>query len=146
MNGISEFSKRLYYAKKEHWKRERLIFPSPAEIKFIRVMGGHVIVLPFVFSFKTGFPFAWVLSFGHVLRTHGFRREVRVGAYYIDFANDIKWGIEILGKDFHTDVVKEAQREEYLRQRGYRILYIAAVDLYRNPIATRHRAMKFIGT
>ena len=135
----------LYYRGRSQWWRVgRLLFPSPAEMKFIKLMGGTVFSMPIVMSRKTGFPFAIVLWRGHALRKHKMKREVRVGKCFVDFGNDIKWGIEILGFEWHTDVLAEQQREDYIKSYDWRVLYIPAADLWRKSKSTKRRVLKFL--
>lgn len=75
------------------------------------------------------------------------RREVRVGAMYVDFAFVTPYGkkaIEIDGRDFHRDIVKEQERDDYLRARGWQVMHIQALALYHNPESVRKRVIKFL--
>lgn len=130
------------------WRRKmRVLFPSPAEIKFIRMFGGIVITIPFIKYPKTGFPLAIILTIGYRLRRENIQREVRVGAMYIDFASIDRFSkkaIEIDGRNFHRDIVREQRRDDYLYRRGWIVLHIQASDLYRNPKETKKRVMKFL--
>lgn len=66
--------------------------------------------------------------------SHGFEREKKVGPFYIDMANTrLKWAIEADGAAYHTDVVKELERENYLHNRGWFIQRFRWVDLVRRP-------------
>lgn len=87
---------------------------------------------------------AFVVSRGKLLRQEHVGREVRAGKCYIDFANDLHRGIEIQSRKWHNDVIKDAQRFEYLRDRGWRILYIEAIDIFRNPYTVRERVTRFL--
>lgn len=138
---------RFRYAKKSWWRKNRILFPSPAEVQFVRVMGGKAIVIDHLKHPQTGFPLTVVTTMGWTLRREYVRREVRVGAMCVDFGFVTpysKKAIEIDGEDFHRDVVKELQRDEYLRVRGWRVLHIQAVDVYRTPNLVRKRVHNFL--
>lgn len=113
------------------WRRRRIWFPSPAEVRFIRLMGGVVVTVPWLH--RGGFPLAVVVSLGRILRSEHYQREVRVGSKYVDFGNDVNRAIEIDGADYHRDIVAETQRDEYLASYGWQVMHIRADQLYRNP-------------
>lgn len=117
---------------------------SPAEIRFVQIMGGKVIVFDHVKHPRTDFPLAAVVTLGKFLRREKFKREVRVGKHFIDFGNDIKRGIEIDGRDWHMDVIKEMERDEYMADYGWSLLHIQASDLWRAPNVVQRRVLKFI--
>lgn len=147
MSAVSYISSRIYYARKDWWRRNRLLFPSPAELQFVRIMGGRVITIDHIKHPDTGFPLAIITSMGTALRREYVRREVRVGAMYVDFAFITpydKKAVEIDGKDFHMDVVREQERDDYLRDRGWRVLHIRAADLYANPDLIQRRVIDFL--
>lgn len=109
-------------------------------------MGGRVITFPFIKAHGTGFHLAIVLTVGKLLRHEHVGREIRVGKYYIDFGNDICRGIEIDGKDFHMDIVKETERDTYCKRYGWRLLHIQAIDIYQKPDVIYRRVQKFLIT
>lgn len=113
-------------------------------MRFIEIMGGRVLTIGKLKSRRTGFPMTFVLSMGKVLKDEQFRREVRVGKYYIDFGNDVCWGIEIDGKKWHMDVVADFERESYLYQRGWRIKRIDAVKLWNQPDQVQREILQFL--
>lgn len=48
-----------------------------------------------------------------------------VDPYFIDFADPIKkMGIEVDGREFHQDVIKDDERQRYLEERGWTIIRI----------------------
>lgn len=106
---------RYYRARSNYRRVKRLLFPSPAELRFIELMGGRVYRLSWLRDPATRFPAAIVWSRGKILRHAKMKREVRYGRYYVDFANDIHWVIEIDGSPYHQDVVEEFDREVYVR-------------------------------
>lgn len=106
---------RFYRARSTYYRLKRLAFPSPAEVKFLELMGARVRTFPYIRAGVRGFPLAIVLSRGKLLRQARLKREVRYGKHYVDFANDIHWVIEIDGSPYHQDVVADFDREVYLR-------------------------------
>lgn len=125
-----------------------MLFISPAEIRFIRLMGGTVIVLDHIHApYGNKFPLAVVVSLGRILKREHVKREVRVGKHFIDFGvehKSFKRGIEIDGRNFHQDVLKELERDEYVGEYGWRLLHIQAADLYRNPNFVQRRVLEFL--
>jgi very-short-patch-repair endonuclease len=120
---------------------------SPAEAKFIKIMGGRLLTLRHVASADNGFPLTFVASMGRILKRERVRREVRVGKYFVDFGVDTpyyKKAIEIDGKDYHTDIVFEQQRDDYLADWGWEVLHVPAWRLYKNPRQVRRRVRKFL--
>jgi hypothetical protein len=129
--------------RRAYWRRKRLLFISPAEARFIEIMGGIVVRFPLIKDPRTGFPLAKVVRYGWVMRTENVRREVPVGPFCLDFGNDLKRGIEI-DSSYHTDVVADFDREVYLNERGWRLLRIKASDLYRDRKSVQLAATKFL--
>ena len=71
------------------------------------------------------------------LRSHwfsgGFVPEFKVGRYFIDFADlKKKVGIEVDGKEYHEDWERDAERDAYLRDQGWKIYRLPAKALYRD--------------
>jgi len=83
---------------------------------------------------------------GKAFRDERFKREVRVGKYYLDFGNDIFWGIEVDGEKWHMDVIAEFERESYIYQRGWRILRIKAIRLWNDPARVQREVLQFLYT
>lgn len=135
---------KFYRTRSTIWMRGRLLFPSPAEVKFIQVMGGRVLTLRSFKSTKTGFPLTLILSLGSILKAEMMRREVRIGKYYVDFGNDINRGIEIDGDPYHMDILKQQKRDRYCAGFGWLLLHIRAVDLWRKPNEVRERVVGFL--
>lgn len=143
----SAISSRIWYARKRMWRRTRVLFPSPAELQFVRVMGGRVITFKYIRHIETKFPLAFIVSMGKTLRREYVRREVRVGAMFVDFAFVTQYdckAIEIDSKRWHRDIVREQERDEYLHARGWRVLHIQAVDIYANPDLVQRRVIDFL--
>lgn len=116
---------------------------SPAEAKFVELMGGRVWRLP-IKRWGSGFPVTIVWSLGPDLKNECFKREVRIGRYFADFANDVGRVIEIDGDPYHMDVVADLEREGYLQERGQKIMRIPASRLWKNPARVRRDVLKFI--
>lgn len=137
---------KFYRLRSRYWRNNRMLWPSPAEVAFVRVMGGRVITVPFCKHPRNGFKLAWVLSLGKTLRSHKFQREVRCGSKYCDFGNDLKWAIEIDGRRYHNDIVVQQQRDEYFAKYGWRVLHVDARDVFWNVNQTRDLVHKFLNT
>lgn len=137
-----------YYKRRAALRRKRrLYFPSPAEVQFILLMGGTGWQLPWLRDPRTGFCFTIIRDMGTVLTNELVRREVRAGAMYIDFAVTTpyyKKGIEIDGRAYHRDVLREQQRDDYVRQYGYNLLHIQAIDLKLSPQIVQRRVVDFL--
>lgn len=130
------------------WRRRlsRLLFPSPAEVQFVRVMRGHVLTVPFMRSRRTGFCLAFVWR-GKILKRELVHREVRAGRYVVDFGVVTPFGkkaIEIDGEPFHQDVLREQERDDYLRARGWEVLHIKGRRLWREPRRVGGDVLKFL--
>jgi very-short-patch-repair endonuclease len=153
---------RAYYIVRARWFRlNRLLFPSPAELKLVEIMGGKIVAISFIRHPQTGFPLSFVLHLGKALSTQKFAREIKAGKYWLDFGNDILWGIEVDGKKFHRDVVREYDRHEYLTgfcdkkckkdcqkhlNVGWRVMHIAAIRLWNEPAVVQHEVLKFLAS
>lgn len=143
MKRLKKLVSKYYRLRSRYYRESRLLFPSPAELRFIELMGGRYVTLPFFRHYKTGFCGALVLSMGKTLRREGFRREVRVGAKFCDFGNDIKRAIEIDGSYFH-DIVEQQERDDYFAKYDWRVLHIDATDVWRQPDVVQRRVLKFL--
>ncbi len=136
---------RYYRARSRYWQYKRLIFPSPAEVRFVEIMGGRV------WRWRR---LALVVSLGRHLRGGNFRREVRYGRYYVDFANDLNYIIEIDGAKYHQDVVADMEREIYITDhcwkyapahgRQARILRVKAYHVYNNSRKVQDDVLNFM--
>jgi len=138
--------KRYYRTRSAWWRLNRLLFPSPAELRLIEIMGGKYWKIEWLKHPRTKFRFAIVLSLGKFLRDEKFGREVRVGKYYIDFGNDVLMGIEVDGAEYHRDVVAAFDRDSYLYQRNWRVMHIMAVRLWNEPAVVQREVLKFLHT
>lgn len=125
---------------------------SPAEARFIELMGGKVWTVERIRSKHTGFPLTPYWSLGTRLKAEGFRREVRYGRYFVDFANDLNRIIEVDGNPYHMDVVADMDREIYIkefcwrwqRNREARIMRIPAHKLWLDKQKLQDDVLKFI--
>ncbi|HVA10607.1 MAG TPA: hypothetical protein VNG32_00375 [Candidatus Dormibacteraeota bacterium] len=137
--------KLFLYKKRASWRRlRRLLFASPAEVQLIRIMGGKVITADIFRDHHTNFPITLVLSMGPVFKTELVKREVRAGAMWIDFGNDIKRGIEVDSATFHGDVTRQYERDEYCAQYGWQLLHVPVADIYHTPNIVHDRILKFL--
>lgn len=141
---INAILSKYYRLRGLYNKRRRLLFPSPAEVELIRVMGGKVITIDLFKDIMTGFPLTIVVSLGSVFKAEHIEREVRVGRMYVDFGNDIRRGVEVDGKRWHQDVTKELERDEYCAAYGWSLLHIQAIDVYKNPDFVREKVTRFL--
>jgi hypothetical protein len=140
---------RIYKARQAWRKRRRLLFPSPAEVELIRIMGGKYIVLGWVKDPRTGFPFTLIWDLGTILKREGIQREVRAGAMYLDFATvglRYRRGIEVDGLLFHRDITIEQERDEYVAKYGYKLLHVQAAEIYREPARVQQRILNFLAS
>lgn len=124
----------------------RLLFPSPAEVKFVLLMRGHALTLPFIRSHRTGFPltFLWL---GRILKSELIKREVKVGGrFFVDFGTPgsrFLKAIEIDGGSYHN-VVADQERDRYLQARGYEVLHIPARRLHSEPRQVYVQVLQFL--
>jgi very-short-patch-repair endonuclease len=123
-----------------------MLFPSPAEMGLVKLLGGWVVNVPFIVHWHTRFPLAFVVRMPRVFREEHVMREVCVGSKYVDFGSDIRRGIEVIGHSYHQDVLKDQARHEYLVERGWQILYIQAVDIKRHPDIVRIKVLAFLSS
>lgn len=144
MNSRVSLVSRYYRMRSSFYQRQRLLYPSPAEVRFIRLMGGHVVVVPFIRHYKTGFPIAKVLTLGKIMKRENMMREVRVGSKYIDFGNDVRRGIEVDGRLYHTDIVVQYDRDQYFKGYDWWVLHLDATQLWRNPKKVRRDVTAFL--
>jgi very-short-patch-repair endonuclease len=138
---------RLVRSVQGYRRLNRLYFPSPAEVKFVRVMRGRTLSIPFIKSKRTGFCLTFIWR-GRILKGELIEREVQVGQrhYCIDFATrnaSYKKGIDITS-DYHTDVLADQERDEYLKARGWEVLYVPARRVFREPRKVYVDVLKFL--
>src|SRR5260221_1167016 len=138
---------RLIRGVQGYRRLHRLLFVSPAEVRFVQVMGGKSLTLPFIKSRKTGSPLTF-LRLGKVLKRELIEREVQVGKrhYCIDFGTrnaSYKKGIDITSS-YHTDVLADQERNDYLRARGWDVMYIKAARIQRDPVGVLRKVLKFL--
>lgn len=136
---------KYYIVRSMVGRKSRMLFVSPAEIRFIRLMGGRVVTFPQTKHPRTGFPLAYVITLGRQLKHGGYDREVRVGSKFIDFGCERRRrGIEIDGRNFHRDIVHEQQRDDYVERYGWVLMHVQASDLWREPDRIKREIAKFI--
>lgn len=135
---------KYYRLRSSWWRWNRILFPSPAELRLIEIMGGKVVRFHGIKHPRTHYPLAWIRSMGKVLRDEKFGREVRCGKYFIDFGNDLAMGLEVDGAAYHRDVVAAFDRDSYLYQRGWRVVHIPAIRLWNEPDRVQREVLKFL--
>ena len=107
-------------------------------------MGGHCLRIPFIKDPRTGFCLSYIITMGKYLNTELVKREVRVGKLWVDFGNDICRGIEIDGQEYHGDIIKQQERDDYFNDFGWQVLHIKAIDLWQQPEKTKHKVIAFL--
>jgi very-short-patch-repair endonuclease len=123
----------------------RLLFPSPLEVRFAQIMRGHTFTLPFIKSRKTGFPLTFIWC-GKLLKRELVHREVQAGKCWIDYAvvtPFYKRGIELYSNAWHGDIVRDQEREDYLKARGWTIMYLTHRQL-QNERQTFVNVLRFL--
>lgn len=122
-----------------------MLFPSPAEVRFIELMGGKVYRIKWLKHPRNGFPLAVFWRYGKILGHEKFKREVRIGRYFVDFCNDVGWIVEIDGASYHMNVVADLEREGYIYERGFEHwLRIPAHRLWRDPNRVQRDTLRFL--
>ena len=137
---------KLIRARMQWRKFRRKLFPSPAEIEFIRIFGGKYFTVSWIKDPRTGFPLTIITSIGKLLRRELIKHEVRVGRYYLDFAAITKYyrkAIECDGKQWH-DIVKDQDRDEYLLNYGVAVMHIQAAKIWREPNLVQREVLNFL--
>lgn len=148
MNAPEILARKFYRTRSRYWRDNRMLFPSPAEVEFIKIMGGKTLTLGWLKSPKTGFPLTFILTMGASLKAENVKREVRVGKYWLDFGSVTPYynkGIEVDGAPYHTDIVIQQERDDYFRERGWQVLHIPARHIYNNPDKVQDQVLKFLG-
>lgn len=133
---------KQHYATLWEWLRRRWksLFPKPAEVRLLQILGGSVIVIGSIR--RNGRPLTITLSRGRLLRSERFRRSV------IDdqgmLANDVRWAIAIQGKDYERDVIAAYEQDEQLQAAGWRVRWIPEAWLWTNPSRVRKNVLQFL--
>jgi len=91
-----------------------------------------------------GFPLTIVINKGRILRNEKVRREVRVGKHFLDFGNDLFYGLEVDGAEYHKDVVAQFDRDSYIYMRGWRVLHIPALWVWTRPQKVQQLVLGFL--
>ena len=148
---MSELTFLDYYFRwrSKYWRVKRLLFPSPADVLFMKLLGARLIKLP-ILSKPNRFNLIIVLSRGKILRHAKMHREVRYGKYFVDWSNDLNWIIEIDGASYHLDIVADFDREVAIREmcryrhQDARFLRIKAARLWNDKAKTQRDIVKFL--
>lgn len=125
----------------------RVLFPSPAEVEFVRIFGGHYIQFNHIKDPRTSFPLTFITSLGTILERELIKREVRVGRYFVDFGAITPYyrrGIEIDGRPYHRDIVKEYERDQYCGRFGWHLFHLEAASVYREPQLVQRRVLEWL--
>ena len=144
MTNIKKLVTKFYRTRSSYYRWNRLLFPSAAEVRFVHIMGGRYFQIWWLKHPKTKRPFTIVYSLGRVLRDERFKREVRVGRFFVDLGNDCQMAVEIDGARWHRDIIKEMKRDEYLAGYGWRVLHLPAVKLWNDPAYVQRTILKFV--
>lgn len=140
---------RMYVVRASYRRRRRLSFPSPAETRFIEIHGGRCRKIEWLKDPRTKFPLVWHTSLGHILKRELVKREVRVGAKFVDFGAQCRYykkAIECDGYWNHRDKAKERERDLYLAERGWQILHVPAGMIYRDAMRVQHMTLEFLAS
>ena len=102
----------------EYYRRKRLKHPEPTVVMLVEIMGVE-----------------WWIS-------HGFYREYRVGAYYVDLASpSVQLAVEGDGRRFHLDAAREWQRDKSLQAKGWRVVHFPYALLHDRPADARQKML-----
>ena len=82
-----------------------MLFPSPAEMEMVRILGGKVLTIQIVRHWHSGFPLAFIVWRPRIFKAENVRREVRVGAMYTDLAQVTPYGIKAIEVDSARDAI-----------------------------------------
>lgn len=144
---MATLRRRFHYWLNNTRRNLRYWFPSPAEMKFVELMGGRVLRIRRLTGIGNHYPFAFVWWRGRFLRHEYMKREVRIGGMYADFVFETphyRKCVEIDGREYHTNVVREQNRDDYLTARGYKVMHIWAEDLWHKPTDVARRVKVFL--
>ena len=75
-------------------------------------------------------------------RNQKFRREYTIAPYTVDFCCvALKLVVEVDGEEHQTDEGRhyDQRRDQYLADRGYRVVRILGYEVLRNVVAVRHQ-------
>lgn len=122
-------------------KQYQRLFPSPAELRIIEIMGGKVLRINRIISQRSGLPMAIILSRGGMLRREHFKRT---GDDLVLFSNDLKWGLAIQGAAYERNIIEAFERDQTLKENGYRIQYLPVRWLVNRPDLVRDRINQFV--
>lgn len=74
----------------------------------------------------------WVLRFFSLAKIFGYELEYQVDYYFIDIAfPELKFGVELDGKEFHQNKERDESRDEYLKNKGWEIMRIPSEFCWR---------------
>jgi very-short-patch-repair endonuclease len=77
--------------------------------------------------------FLWFMLRGHRLVGLSFRRQVPIGPFVVDFVSpQHRLIVEIDGGQHAAEPIRDQQRDEWLRSKGYRVLRFWNTEVLRN--------------
>lgn len=121
--------------------KKSMLYATPAEVRLVQIMGGKTLTLHNIKDNKSGLPMTLILSKGKVLRREHFKRT---GDTLILFSNDIKWCLALEGREYQRNVVAAMERDEWMRDNGWRVKYIRADWLWNKPDLVRQNVLQFL--
>lgn len=150
MEWYYKLERKLLRMQSIYRRQLRIIFPSPAEIRFAELMGAKYAQVLLFRDRRTKFPMAIRIKRGKLFKQERVKREVSIGPYWVDFANDLNRIIEIDGDPYHMDVVADMDREIHItdicsrKKMDARFMRIKAHELYRDPDLVQRKVLKFL--
>ncbi len=104
-----------------YWRR--IIFPSPAEVRFAALMGAKTYTFKKIrdpVPYSHHYPLSIIVPAGWY-KDNFIEREINVAGYFLDFGNRRqRLAVEINGAQ-HDDIVKDQTRKEHLAKRHWYI-------------------------
>lgn len=144
MRSLKKLQAKIARARDAWSKRRQLMFPSPAEVEFIRIFGGRYITFSRVKDPDTGYPLTIVTNLGVVLKRELIRREIRVGRYFIDFGQITPWDRRGIKIEDRLDVVKYQELDDYVRGLDWSLFHLEAAAVFREPMRVQQRVLEWL--
>lgn len=144
MKSYKKLKTKLYRTRTTWRKRRQLMFPSPAEVEFIRIFGGTYITLTYIKDPDTGYPLTIVTSLGTILKRELIRREITVGRYFIDFGQITPWTRRGIKIEDQQDIVREQQLDDYVRGLNWQLFHLQAAAVFREPMRVQQRVLEWL--
>lgn len=125
-------------------KRHELLFPSAAEVEFIRIFGGKYWQTNLIKDRTTGRPFTLVLDLGVILKRELVEREVRVGRYFIDFGAITPYDRKGIKIEPRADIVRQQDDRDYFGSFGWHLFHLEAASVFREPMRVQSEVLKYL--